>query len=159
MEYNLCSSRECNIVGLGITSTHQNIRCGRSRWLVMDDQLSLLLRREGLGQDCWCIWFRCSLKKLSDLGTSWTILHVVIITTYKARVSWFVLIPIFNRGIFRLLCLIIIFSLLILASPFLGFIFTGRGRLNNIHLRSFTSGSGRRQSILNIRRSRLRIGA
>jgi hypothetical protein len=94
----------------------------------MDDQLSLLLRREGLGQDCRRRWFGCSLKEVSDFSTSWTILRVMIITTDKARVSWFALIPIFNRRSFSLLCLIIIFALLILTSPLFRFILTGRGR-------------------------------
>jgi hypothetical protein len=123
----------------------------------MNDQLSLLLRREGLGQDSRCRWFRGSLKELSDLGTSWTILRVVIITTDKARVSGFVLIPVINRSSFRLLCLSIIFSLLILTSPLFRFVFTNWGRLDNIYLRSFVGGSGRRRSILNIRRSRFRV--
>jgi hypothetical protein len=123
----------------------------------VNDQLSLLLRREGLGQDSRCRWFWSSLKELSDLGTSWTILRVVIITTDKARVSWFALIPIINRGSFGLLCLRIIFSLLILASPLFRFVFTGWGRLDDIYLRSLAGGSGRRRSILNIRRSRFRV--
>jgi hypothetical protein len=113
----------------------------------MDYQLTLLLRRKGLGQDCRRRWFRCSLKELSNLSTSGTILCVVIITTDKARVAGFALILIFNKGIFRLLCLSIIFSLLILASPFFRFIFTGQCILNSVHLRSFTGGSGRRRSI------------
>ena len=125
----------------------------------MDNQLSLFLRQEGLGQDCQCRWFGHSFKELSDLGTSWKILRIVIITTDKARVAGFALIPILDRGVFRLLCLIIIFSLLILASPFFRFIFTNRGRLNDVHLRSFTGGSWRRRSMLNIRRNRLRVDA
>jgi hypothetical protein len=66
----------------------------------MNDQLSLLLRREGLGQNGQSRWFWSSLKELSDLGASWTILRVVIITTDKTRVSRFALIPIINRGSF-----------------------------------------------------------
>jgi hypothetical protein len=58
----------------------------------MDDQRSLLLRREGLRQDCRRRGFRRSLKELVNLGTSRTILRVVIVTTDKARVAWFVLI-------------------------------------------------------------------
>jgi hypothetical protein len=85
----------------------------------MNDQRGLLLRREGLGQDCRRRGFRRSLKELSNLGTSRTILRVVIVTTDKARVPWFALIPIFNRRGFSLLILIIIFTLLILASSFL----------------------------------------
>ena len=106
----------------------------------MDDQLSLLLRREGLGQDNWCRWFWSSLKELSDLSTSRKILCVVIITTDKTRVSWFSLIPIINRGSFGLLCLRIIFSLLILTSPLFRFVFTGWGRLDCIYLRSLVVG-------------------
>ena len=119
----------------------------------MNDQLSLLLRREGLGKDCRCRWFRSSLKELSDLGTSWTILRVVIITTDKARISGFALIPVLNNSSFRFLYLIIIFSLLILTSPLFRFVFTSWGRLDRIYLRSLASGRGRRQSILNIRRN------
>jgi hypothetical protein len=93
----------------------------------MNDQLSLMLRREGLGQDNRGRWFRGSLKELSDLDTSWTILRVVIITTNKARVSGFALIPVINRSSFSFLCLISIFSLLILTSPLFRFIFTDLG--------------------------------
>jgi hypothetical protein len=100
----------------------------------MDDQLSLLLRREGLGQDIRCRWFRGSLKELSDLGMSWTILCVVIITTDKERVSGFALISVINKSSFRLLCLSIIFSLLIIASPLFRFVFIGWGILDNIYL-------------------------
>jgi hypothetical protein len=120
----------------------------------MYDQLSLLLRREGLGQDIRCRWFWSSLKELSDLDTSWKILHVVIITTDNTRVSWFALIPIINRGSFGLLCLRIIFALLILTSPLFRFVFTSWGSLDCIYLRSLAGGRGRRWSILNIRRSR-----
>jgi hypothetical protein len=91
----------------------------------VNDQLSLLLRQEGLRQDHRCWWFWGPLKELGDLGTSWKILRVVIITTDKARISWFALILIFNRSGFSLLGLIIIFSLLILASPLFIFVFTG----------------------------------
>jgi hypothetical protein len=66
----------------------------------MNDQLSLLLRREGLGQNGQSRWFSISLKDLSDLGTSWTILRVVIITTDKTKVSRFALIPIVNKWSF-----------------------------------------------------------
>jgi hypothetical protein len=118
----------------------------------MNDQRGLLPRWEGLGQDCRGRGFGCSLKKLSNLDTSRTILCVVIVTINKARVAWFALIPIFNRRGFSLLILIIIFTLLILASPFLLFIFTGWRRLNNIHFRSFTGGRRRRRSTLDIRR-------
>ena len=90
----------------------------------MNDQLGLLLRGEGLGQNGRSRWFRGSLKELSDLDASWTILRVVIITIDKARVSWFALIPIVNRGSFGFLCLRIIFSLLILTSPLFRFVFT-----------------------------------
>jgi hypothetical protein len=123
----------------------------------MDDQLSLLLRREGLGKNGWRRWFWSSLKELSDLSMSWTILRVVIITTDKARVSWFALILIINRGSFVLLCLRIIFALLILTSPHFRFVFTSWGRLDCIYLRSLAGGRGRRQSILNIRRSRFGV--
>jgi hypothetical protein len=85
----------------------------------MDDQRGLLLIREGLGQDYRRRGFRRSLKELSNFSTSRTILCVVIITTDKARVAGFALILIFNRRGFSLLILIIIFTLLILASPFL----------------------------------------
>ena len=96
----------------------------------MNDQLSLLLRQEGLGQNGQSRWLWSSLKELSDLGASWTILCVVIITTNKERVAGFALFPIFNRSVFSLFFLIIIFSLLILASPLFRFVFTGRGRLD-----------------------------
>ena len=85
----------------------------------MDDQGGLLLRREGLGQDCRHRRFRLSLKELINFGTSRTILRVVIVTTDKARVMWFELILIVNRRSFSLLILIIIFTLLILAYSFL----------------------------------------
>jgi hypothetical protein len=90
---------------------------------------------------------------------SWTIFHVVIITTDKTRVSRFALIPIVNRCSFGFLYLRSIFVLLILTSSLFGFVFTGWGRLNCIYLRSLVGGRGRRQSILNIRRSRFRVGA
>jgi hypothetical protein len=125
----------------------------------MDDQLSLLLRQEGLGQNGRCRWFWSSLKELSDIGTSWTILRVVIITTNKTRVSWFSLISIVNRGSFGLLYLRIIFSLLILTSPLFRFVFTGWGILNYIYLKSLAGGRDSRWSILNIRRSRFGIFA
>jgi hypothetical protein len=125
----------------------------------MNDQLSLLLRWEGLGQNSQSKWFWSSLKELSDLGTSWKILRVVIITTDKTRVSRFVLIPIINRGSFGSLCLRSIFVVLILTPSLFGFVFTGWGRLNCIYLRSLVSGRGRRWSILNIRRSIFRVGA
>jgi hypothetical protein len=118
----------------------------------MYDQLSLLLRWEGFGT-------KQMEKELSDLGTSWIILCVVIITIYKTRVSWFALIPIINRGSFGSLCLRSIFFLLILTPSLLGFVFTGWGRLNCIYLRSLASGRGRRKSILNIRRSRFGVGS
>ena len=110
----------------------------------MDDQLGLLLRRERLRQNDRCGRFHSPLEELSDLDPSWTIFRIVIVTTDKARVSWFTLIPIVNRGSFGLLCLRIIFSLLILASPLFRFVFTGWGRLDCIYLRSLTGGSGRR---------------
>jgi hypothetical protein len=119
----------------------------------MNEQLSLLLRWEGLGQNGQCRWFWSSLKKLSDLDTSRKILRVVIITTDKTRVTWFVLIPIINRGIFGLFCWRITFSLLIVASPLFRFVFTGWGRLDNIYLRSLAGGRGRRWTILNIIRT------
>jgi hypothetical protein len=125
----------------------------------MNDQLSLLLRWEGLGQNGQSRWFWSSLKELSDLGTSWTILRVVIITTEKTRVSWFALIPIVNRGSFGSLCLRSIFVLLILTSPLFRFVFTGWGRLDCIYLISLVGGRGRRWSILNIRRSRFGVCA
>jgi hypothetical protein len=108
----------------------------------MNDQLSLLLRREGLGQNDRCKWYWSSLKELSDLSTSWTILRVVIITTDKTRVSWFVLISIFNRGSFGFLYLRIIFSLFILTSPLFRFFFISWGRLNCIYLRILVGGRG-----------------
>jgi hypothetical protein len=125
----------------------------------MHDQLILLLRRGGLGQNGRSRWFWSSLKELSDLGTSWTILHVVIITTDKTRVSWFALIPIINRGSFGFLCLRSIFSLLMLTPSLFRFVFTGRGRLNYIYLRSLAGGMGRRQSILSIRRIKFGVSA
>jgi hypothetical protein len=125
----------------------------------VNDQLSLLLRWEGLGQDIPSRWFRGSLKELSNLGTSWTILRVLIITTDKARISGFALILVLNRSSFRFLCLIIIFSLPILTSPLCRLVFTSWGRLNNVYLRSFSGGSGRRRSILNIRRRIFRVCA
>jgi hypothetical protein len=121
----------------------------------MDDQMSLLSRWEGLGQESRCRSFRGCLKELSDLGTSWTILRVVIITTNKARLSWFALISIVNRSSFRFLFLRIILSLLIIASPLFIFVFTGWGRLHCIYLRSLSGGSGRRQSILALEEANL----
>jgi hypothetical protein len=121
--------------------------------LVMNDQLGLLLRREGLRQYDWSGWFRVPLKELSDLDSSWTILGVVIITTNKTRASGFALIPIVNRWCFGFLSLQIIFVLLVLTLSFSGFVFTGGGRLNNIYLRSLAGGRGRRRRILNIRRN------
>jgi hypothetical protein len=109
----------------------------------MDDQLSLLLRWEGLGKNGRSRRFWISLKELSDLGTSWTILRVMIITIDKARVLWFALIPIINRGSFGFLSWRIIFSLLILTSPIFRFVFTGWGRLDNIYLGSLSGGRGR----------------
>jgi hypothetical protein len=125
----------------------------------MKDQLILLLRWEGLGQNNWSRWFWSSLKELSDLGVSWTILHVVIITTDKTRVSRFVLIPIVNRGSFGSLYLRSIFVLLILTPSLFGFVFTSWGRLNCIYLRSLANGRGKRRRILNIRRSRFGVGS
>jgi hypothetical protein len=93
------------------------------------------------------------LKELSNLGSSWTILSVVIITTYKTRVSGFALIPIVNRWCFGFLKLWIIFILLVLTLSIFGFIFAGGGRLNRVYLRSLVGGRGRRWSILNIRRN------
>jgi hypothetical protein len=93
----------------------------------MNDRLSVLLRWEGLGQNDRCMWFWSSLKELTDLGTSWTIFHVVIISTKKTKVSRFSLIPIVNRGSFGSLCLRSIFVLLILTSPLFQFVFTGWG--------------------------------
>jgi hypothetical protein len=90
----------------------------------MNDQLGLLLRGEGLGQNNWSGWFRGPLKELSNLGASWKILHVVIITTDKTRVSRFALIPIVNRWSFGSLCLRSVFVLLILTLSFSGFVLT-----------------------------------
>jgi hypothetical protein len=90
----------------------------------MNDQLSLLLRQEGLGQNGRRRWFWGSLKELSDLEASWKILCVVTITTDKTRVSRFVLIPIVNRLSFGSLCLRSIFFLLILTPSLFGFVFT-----------------------------------
>jgi hypothetical protein len=125
----------------------------------MNDQLSLLLRREGLGQNGRSRWFWSSLKEVSDLGASWTILRVVIITIDKTRVSWFALIPIINMGSFGSLCLRSIFVLLILTPSVFGFVFIDWGILNDIYLRSLAGGRGRRRSILNIRRSKFGVGA
>jgi hypothetical protein len=122
----------------------------------MDDQRSFLLRREGLRQDCRRRGFWLSLKELVNLSVSQTILRVVIVTIDKARVARFALIPVFNRRGFGLLIRIVIFTLLILASPFLRFVLTGRRRLNSVHFRGFTGGRSRRQSILNIRRIEFR---
>jgi hypothetical protein len=119
----------------------------------MNDQLGLLLRGEGLGQNGWSGWFQGPLKELSNLGMSWKILRVVIITTYKTTVSRFVLIPIINRWSFGSLYLRSIFVLLILTLSLSGFVFIDRGRLNRIYLRSLAGGRGRRQRILNIRRN------
>jgi hypothetical protein len=63
----------------------------------MDDQRSLLLRREGLRQDCRRRGLWGSLKELVNISTSRTILRVVIVTTDKARVAWFALISVINR--------------------------------------------------------------
>jgi hypothetical protein len=87
----------------------------------MNDQLSLLLRWEGLGQNDQSRGFWGSLKELSDIGVSWTILRVVIITTDKTRVARFVLISTVNRWSFGSLCLRSIFVLLILTPSLFGF--------------------------------------
>jgi hypothetical protein len=123
----------------------------------VNDQLALLLGRERLGQNGRCGRFHGPLKELSNLGPSWTIFHVVIITTDKVRVSGFALILINSRLHFGFLRLRVIFILLILTLPFFRFIFSSRGRLNGVHLRGLASGRSRRRSILNIR-SRLGIG-
>jgi hypothetical protein len=119
----------------------------------MNDQLGLLLRGEGLEQNGRSGWFQGPLKELSNLGTSWTILRVVVITTNKTRVLRFALIPIINGWSFGFLYLRSIFFLLILTLSLSRFFFTGWGRLNHIYLRSLADGRGRRWSILNIRRS------
>jgi hypothetical protein len=87
----------------------------------MDDQLGLLLRGEGLGHDNQSGWFGGSLKELSNLGASWTILRVVIITIDKTRVSGFAFIPIVNKWSFGSLYLRSIFFLLILTPSLFGF--------------------------------------
>jgi hypothetical protein len=84
----------------------------------MNDQLGLLLRREGLQQHGWSGKFQGPLKELSNLGSSWTILSVVIITIDKTRVSRLALIPIINRWCFGFLSLRIIFILLVLTLSF-----------------------------------------
>jgi hypothetical protein len=104
----------------------------------MNDQLGLQLRRERLGQNNMCGRFRGPLKELSDLRTSWTIFRVVIITTDKAKVSGFALILIINRLCFGFLRLWIIFILLIITLSFFIYIFFGRGRLNEVNLRTFS---------------------
>jgi hypothetical protein len=53
----------------------------------VNDQLGLLLRRERLGQNDRCGRFHSPLKEISNLGSSWKIFHVVIITIDKKRVS------------------------------------------------------------------------
>jgi hypothetical protein len=84
----------------------------------MNDQLGLLLRREGLRQHNQSGRFLGPLKELGNLGSSWTILSVVIITTDKTRVLRFELIPIVNRWGFGFLSLRIIFILLVLTLSF-----------------------------------------
>jgi hypothetical protein len=125
----------------------------------MNDQLGLLLRRERLGQKGRCGRLHGPLKELSDLNTSGKIFCVVIITTDKERISSFVLILIINKLCFVFLGLwIIIFILLILTLSFFRFIFAGRGRLNEVNLRSFVGGRSRSRRTLNIRSNRFGIG-
>jgi hypothetical protein len=63
----------------------------------MDDQLGLLFRRERLRQNDRRGRFRGPLEELSNLNASWTIFHIVIVTTDKERVSGFALILRINR--------------------------------------------------------------
>jgi hypothetical protein len=93
----------------------------------MNNQLRLLLRGEGLGQNGRSGWFQGPLKELSNLDALWKILHVVVITIDKKKVSGFALIPIVNKWSFGFLCLQSIFVLLILTLSLSGFVFTGWG--------------------------------
>jgi hypothetical protein len=100
----------------------------------MDDQLILLLIREGLRQDDSGRRFWGPLEELRDLSMSWTILRVVIITTDKVRIVSFAFILIFNRLCLGLIGLqVVILILLIPTLPFFRFILTGRSRLNDVH--------------------------
>jgi hypothetical protein len=110
----------------------------------MDDQLGLLLRRERLIQNDRCGRFPGPLEELSNLGLSWTIFCIVIVTTDKERVSGFALILIISRLGFGFLRLRFIFVLLILTLPFFRLILLGRGRLNKVNLRGFAGGRSRR---------------
>jgi hypothetical protein len=116
------------------------------------------------------------LQELSNLSTSWTIFHIIILTTGKIRIykdnlliltlpflfllTRFTLVFFINGLCFGFLrLLIIICVLLILTLPFIFlFIFTGRCRLNQIYFRGFTRGRSRMRIILYIRSSRLGIG-
>jgi hypothetical protein len=124
----------------------------------MDDQLGLLLRRERLRQNSRCGRFHGPLEEHSNLGLSWTIFRIVIVTTDKARVSGFALILIISRLCFGFLGLRVIFILLILTLSFFRFILSSRGRLNRVNLRCFSGGRSRRRSILNIRSIRFGVG-
>jgi hypothetical protein len=124
----------------------------------MNDQLGLLLRRERLGKNGRCGRFRSPFKELSNLNPSWTIFHVAIITTDKARVYGFSLILIISRFHLGFLGLWVIFILLILTLPFFRFLFSSRGRLNKVNLRGFFGGRRRIWSILIIRSSVFEIG-
>jgi hypothetical protein len=106
----------------------------------MDDQLGLLLRRERLRQNCRCGRFHSPLEELSNLGMSWTIFRIVIITTYNARVSGFAFILIISRFGFGFLRMQVIFILLILTLPFFRLILSGRGRLNRVNFKCFSCG-------------------
>jgi hypothetical protein len=118
----------------------------------VDDQLSLLLKREGLTQDDRCSRFWGPLEELRDLSTSEIVLHVVTITTDKARIVRFTFILIINRLCLGLIGLwVVIFILLIPTLPFFGFNLTDRRRLNDVHFLSFTSWRGPHQINLNIR--------
>jgi len=124
----------------------------------VNDQLCLLLRRERLVQNGRCGRFHGPLEELINLGPSWTIFRVLIITTDKERVSRLALILIINRLCFGFLKLWVIFILLILTLPFFRFILSGRGRLNGVHVRGFSNGRSKIRSILNIRSTRLGVG-
>ena len=101
----------------------------------MDDQLILLLRREGLRQDDGGRRFWGPLEELRDLSTSRTILRVVIITTDKERIERIAFILIFSRLCLGLIGLrVVILILLIPTLPFFRFILTSRSRLNGVHL-------------------------
>ena len=129
------TSVKCDVIFLWITFTHKYIGGGGGRRLNMDDQLSLLLRREGLRQDDRCRGFWGRLNELHDLDTSQTVLRVVIITTDMERIVRFVFVLIISRLWLGLVELwVVIFILVIPTLPFFRFILTDRIWLNNVHV-------------------------